>query len=96
MTFTSRHRLDTQKIPGVEGKIASKVITVLLLLLLQQVVVLTCVASSPQQQELLASVEPLVIPPYWGQDFMDAGKSGGLLRAAVCLSRVSPLFLFYI
>lgn len=73
----------------MEGKIASKVITVLLLLLLQQVVVLTCVASSPQQQELLASMEPLVIPPYWSQDFMDAGKSGGLLRAAVCLLRVS-------
>ena len=69
MTFTSRHRLDNQKILGVEGKIASKVITMLLLLLLQQVVVLTRVASSPQQQELLASVVPLVIPAYWGQDF---------------------------
>lgn len=49
----------------------------------------------PQQQESLASVELLlVIPPSWGQDFMDAGKSGGLLRAAVCLSRSLTLFLF--
>ena len=89
MTFTSRHRLDTQKILGVEGKIASKVMTMLLLLLLQQVVVLTRVASSPQQQELLASVAPLVMPADWGQDFQGCQESGGLLRAAVCLLRVS-------